>query len=99
MKDWLRALKYFGPDAPRIAAALGLMLASTALNVLKPWPLALIVDCVLDHKPPPHWFGPNAVFNRAALLAGLSTALLLLYLLQGALAAAQNYLSVQVSLR
>jgi len=99
MRDLRRALKYFRPDAPRIAGALGLMLASTALNVLKPWPLALIVDCVLDHKPPPHWFGPTAIFNRAALLAGLSAALLLLYLLQGALAAAQNYLSIQVSLR
>jgi ATP-binding cassette, subfamily B, bacterial len=99
MRDWSRAWKYFRPDAPRIAAALGLMLAGTALNVLKPWPLALIVDCVLGNKPPPHWFGPTAMFNRAALLAGLCMAVLLLYLMQGALAAAQNYLSIQVSLR
>ena len=98
MRDWRRALKYFRPDAPRIAAALCLLLASTALNVLKPWPLALIVDCVLEHKPLPHWLGRAASMNGPALLAGLSAALLLLYLLQGALAAAQNYLSIQVSL-
>jgi ABC-type multidrug transport system fused ATPase/permease subunit len=95
----LRALKYFRPDAPRIAAICCLMLAGAALNVLKPWPLAFIVDCVLDHKPPPHWFGPSALFNRAALLAGLSTALLLLYLLQGAFAATRDYLSAQFGLR
>jgi ABC-type multidrug transport system fused ATPase/permease subunit len=95
----LRALKYFRPDAPRIATICCLMLTGAALNVLKPWPLAFIVDCVLDHKPPPHWFGPSALFNRAALLAGLSTALLLLYLLQGAFAAVRDYLSVQFGLR
>ncbi len=98
MKDWRRALKYFRPDAPRIAAALCLLLASTALNVIKPWPLALIVDCVLEHKPLPHWLSRAASLNGPALLAGLSAALLLLYLLQGALAAGQNYLSIQVSL-
>jgi ATP-binding cassette subfamily B protein/subfamily B ATP-binding cassette protein MsbA len=99
MRDWWRALKYFRPDAPRIAAALCLLLASTALNVLKPWPLALIVDCVLEHKPLPHWMGRAVSLNGPALLAGLSASLLLLYLLQDALAAAQNYLSIQVSLR
>jgi ATP-binding cassette subfamily B protein/subfamily B ATP-binding cassette protein MsbA len=99
MRDWLRSLKYFRPDAPRIAAVFCLLLASTVLNVLKPWPLALIVDCVLGHKPLPHWFGPAAAWDRTALLAGLSAALLLLYLLQGGLAAVQNYLSIQISLR
>jgi ATP-binding cassette subfamily B protein len=99
MSDLTRALKYFRPDAPRIAGAFCLLLAGTALNVLKPWPLALIVDCVLEHKPLPHWLGSADSWNPPALLAGLSAALLLLYLLQGALAAVQNYLSIQVSLR
>lgn len=99
MKDCLRALKYFRPDAERIAGVLGLMLASTILNVLKPWPLALIVDCVLNHKGPPHWMGRMALWEPASLLAALSAALLLLYISQAALSAAQNYLSIQVSLR
>jgi ATP-binding cassette subfamily B protein/subfamily B ATP-binding cassette protein MsbA len=99
MKDWLRALKYFSPDAPRIAGAMGLMLASTALNVLKPWPLALIVDVVLARRPPPHWFGKIGLWDRSALLALFATTLLLLYMAQAALSAAQNYLSIQVSLR
>ncbi len=91
-------MKYFRPDALRFAAVLGLMLAGAIVNLLKPWPLALIVDCVLDHKPPPHWFGPGAVFNHGALLAGLSAALLLLYVLHGVFAVVQNYLPVEISL-
>lgn len=98
MNDWLRALKYFRPDAARFAGVIGLLLASTALNVLKPWPLALIVDGVLQHHPLPAWFGPVANWNGRPLLALLSAALLLLYLLQAALASAQNYLSIQIGL-
>ena len=44
MKDFSRALRYFRPDAGRIAAVFCLMLASAGLNALKPWPLAVIVD-------------------------------------------------------
>ena len=98
MRDWLRALKYFRADAPRIACVFGLLLASTALNVLKPWPLALIVDCVLGGKPQPRWLSQVVFPDRRALLAGLSAAILLLYMLQGALSALQNYWSIQISL-
>jgi ATP-binding cassette subfamily B protein/subfamily B ATP-binding cassette protein MsbA len=98
MRDLLRALKYFRPDAPRIGGAFCLLLASTALNVLKPWPLALIVDHVLGPKPLPHWFGPGAAWGKPALLGGLCIALLLLYLGQAALSAAQNYVSIRVGL-
>jgi ATP-binding cassette subfamily B protein/subfamily B ATP-binding cassette protein MsbA len=98
MRDLLRALKYFQPDAPRIGGAFCLLLASTVLNVLKPWPLALIVDHVLGPKPLPHWFGPGAAWGKPALLAELCIALLLLYLGQAALSAAQNYVSIRVGL-
>ena len=55
MKDFLRVLKYFRPDSGRIVAVFCLILASAALNALKPWPLALIVDSVLGDKPLPHF--------------------------------------------
>jgi ATP-binding cassette subfamily B protein/subfamily B ATP-binding cassette protein MsbA len=47
MKPLLRALSYFRPDAGRIWVVLVLLLVSVGLNVLKPWPLALLVDNVL----------------------------------------------------
>lgn len=98
MKDWRRALGYFRPETARFGGAFGLLLVSTTLNVLKPWPLALIVDCVLQHHPLPHWLGALATWDDRPLLAFFSTSLLLLYLLQGVLAAAQNYCSIQIGL-
>jgi hypothetical protein len=47
MRDLIRALKFFRTDVVRIVGVLLLMLTSIGLNVLKPWPMALIVDCVL----------------------------------------------------
>jgi ATP-binding cassette subfamily B protein/subfamily B ATP-binding cassette protein MsbA len=98
MKDWLRALKYFRPDAPRVASVFLLVLGSTALNVLKPWPLALIVDCVVGQKPLPRWIAHATRWYYPKLLAALCAALLLIYLAQAVLSAAQNYLSIQVGL-
>ncbi len=39
-----RAWAFFRPDWPRILAALGLLLVNSGLTLLKPWPLALLVD-------------------------------------------------------
>ena len=57
MKNLLRALQYFRPDASRIAFVFALLLLSVGANLLKPWPLALIVDCVIGEKPLPAWLG------------------------------------------
>src|SRR5712692_6125682 len=48
-----RALGYFRPDVGRIGLAVGLLLVSIGINLLKPWPLAIIVDSVLGNKPYP----------------------------------------------
>jgi ATP-binding cassette subfamily B protein/subfamily B ATP-binding cassette protein MsbA len=74
------------------------MLVSVGLNVLKPWPLALIVDVVLTNKPLPHALNGIAGWNKPALLALFSAAVFLLYITQGALSATQNYLSIGISL-
>jgi len=51
----VRALGYFRPDAGRIGLSVGLLLAGIAINLLKPWPLAILVDSVLRNKPSPTW--------------------------------------------
>ncbi|HEX4122529.1 MAG TPA: ABC transporter ATP-binding protein [Verrucomicrobiae bacterium] len=99
MKEFFRVLKYFRPDGGRITGVFCLMLASAGLNALKPWPLALIVDSVLDSKPLPHWMAPTGHFDKVYLLAFLGFAIFMLYFTQAALAAAQNYFSIQASLR
>src|SRR5260370_634574 len=59
-RQLLRALSYFRPDAGRIALALGLLLLGIGLNLVKPWPLALLVDSILGSKPYPGWLPDEA---------------------------------------
>jgi ATP-binding cassette subfamily B protein len=99
MKDLVRALKYFRPDATRVAGVFGLLLVSVGLNVLKPWPVAVLIDSVLGQKPWPGQRGPIPADAKPHLIAGLSIAIFLLYFAQGAFSAAQNYYSIQASLR
>ena len=99
MKDLFRALKYFCPDATRVAGVFGLMLVSVGLNVLKPWPVAVLIDSVLGQKPWPGQSQPLAAGSKPLLVALLSVGIFVLYFAQGASSAAQNYYSIQASLR
>ncbi|MBI2926363.1 MAG: ABC transporter ATP-binding protein, partial [Verrucomicrobia bacterium] len=100
MKNLGRALGFFRADGPLIAGALGLLLLSTAANLLKPWPLALIVDGVLGDKPLPGWLaGPAADRSKPLLLGVLAGAVLVVHLGQGALSAGQNFLTIKIGLR
>jgi ATP-binding cassette subfamily B protein/subfamily B ATP-binding cassette protein MsbA len=99
MKDLRRALKYFRPDAFRVAGVFGLLVVSVALNVLKPWPVAILIDSVLGQNP---WPGQRLLlpgWTKPALIGWLSAAIFLLYFAHGASSAAQNYYSIQASLR
>ena len=101
MKNWVRALHYFRPDASSIAAVLALLAGSAAASLLKPWPLAILVDSVLGRQPLPAWLGggnPDAA-GSARLVLWLSVATFALHAGQGALSAAQNFLAIRVGLR
>jgi ATP-binding cassette subfamily B protein/subfamily B ATP-binding cassette protein MsbA len=99
MKALFRALNFFRPDAARILWVFVLLLASVALNLLKPWPLALIVDDVLGNRPLPGLLAPAGAWGKAGLIGCLAGAIFLLHFAQGALAGAQNYFSIQAGLR
>lgn len=100
MKNLWRALQFFRADLPTVVAAIGLLVLSVGAGVLKPWPLALIVDCVLGGKPLPVWVGPWLEgVNQPARLAILAVAVLAAHFGQGALSAAHNYLLIRVGLR
>ena len=98
MSTLLRALQFFRPERARIAGVLALMLAGIGANLLKPWPMAVLVDSVLGSKALPtalqSWSGDKA--GLIALLAGVTV---LLHLLQGGLNATQNFLAISVGLR
>ncbi len=99
-RQLLRALSYFRPDAGRIALALGLLLLGIGLNLLKPWPLALLVDSILGSKPYPGWLPDEArAWGQPAQLTAIIAASLALHLVHTAACAGHAYLSIGVGLR
>ena len=100
MNNSRRVLQFFRPDAGLISIGFGLMLLSLVANLLKPWPLALVVDCLLEDRP---WPGRlDALFQgwpKPAVLGALAGAMVLLHLAQASMAAGQNYLLIQAGLR
>ena len=99
MKPWCRVLRYFRPDAPRAFLAFGLMVVSVLLGVLKPWPLALIIDCVIAGKPLPGWLPASLQrWDKPLVLASCAAGLFLLHAGHGVFFAWQNYESIKVGL-
>src|SRR4051812_17169875 len=98
MKRTLRALQFFRHDAGLLWGASFLLLLSVGANLLKPWPLAVLVDSVLGTKPLPTWLA-SWTNNKLSLIPLLTGAILVLHLGQGAVSALQNYLTIKVGLR
>ena len=95
-----RALGYFRPDAGRIALAMGLLVASIGINLLKPWPLAILVDSVLGTRPYPAWLPSQMTeWSQAGQLVAIVAASLALHLTHSAVCAGHVYLSIGVGLR
>ena len=99
MKSLFRVLRFFRADGGPILFALGLLVLSTGASLLKPWPLALIVDSVLSGKPLPGWMAWAGGLSRAGLLGFLGLSVVVLYAGHGALSAWQNYISIKIGLR
>ena len=101
MNNIRRALQFFRPDSARIGLVLLLSVVSIVGGALKPWPIALIVDCVLGGKPLPAWFtaANSSPADKAALIALITAALFAIHAAQGILSAAQNFTAIQIGLR
>lgn len=99
MNQFRRVAAFYLADAPRVAAAIGLMLVSVAANLLKPWPLAWIVDSVLGGKPLPAWV-ERLVHDadKTTRLGIFAAAIFAIHASQGALSALQNFASIKASL-
>src|SRR5258705_6569295 len=99
-RQLLRALSYFRPDAGRIALSLGLLLLGIGLNLLKPWPLAFLVDSILGSKPSPGWLPDQArTWGQPAQRTAIIAAALGLHLVHAAACAGHAYISIAVGLR
>jgi len=96
----VRSWRFFEPDVRAIRQVLLLLTGGVLLNLLKPWPLAFIVDEVLDASVNPRFdFGPfGVVTSREGLIALLAAAVVLVHFSQGAVAAAAHFASIRVGL-
>ena len=90
-----RARAFFQMDWPRILGALGLLVLNSALGLLKPWPLALLVDFLASGR---IWapFGPVSGGRYVLSLVG---ALVLVSLAHAVLSAWQQGVVISTGLR
>ncbi|MEN3368281.1 MAG: hypothetical protein V7609_424 [Verrucomicrobiota bacterium] len=93
MSIYRRVLAYYRPFSVQTAIGLVLSIVAIGLSLLKPWPLKIIVDDVLQRNPHPR-FG-----NSPSLIPLLCLALIAIQLLWGLLNLASNYLFVKVGLQ
>ena len=100
---WLRLTRYARPYLLQLSLVVFLMLAGIGSDVLKPWPMKLIVDSVLGHKPLPaatSWIvalpGGSSELGLLGLLTG---ATLLLFLAGWLIGAAHAYIQVGIGNR
>lgn len=100
LRHLMRALRYFRPDAGRIALAFALLLLATAANLLKPWPIAWTVDYLIEGKPWPEWLHPLVEgHDKPTLTVIMAGAVLLIHAAQAALSSGQTFLLIQTGLR
>jgi ABC-type multidrug transport system fused ATPase/permease subunit len=95
-----RAFGYFRPDAGRVGLSVGLLLAGIGINLLKPWPLAILVDSVLGNKPYPTWLPSHVqAWAQPAQITAIIAASLVIYMAHSAVCAGHVYLTIGIGLR
>ena len=104
MRPWWLRLAHFAPRHWRGLSGIGLLLLATAaLNALKPWPLKLLVDHVFDDRPFPsglQWLGALPGGEMAAgLCAWMAVSTLAIFAVAWATQALQAYIQSAVALR
>jgi ATP-binding cassette subfamily B protein len=87
-------LSYLKPYWPAFVFALGQLLFISALELLKPWPLKIIIDNVLSDSPLPWGFGLSSSSQSLLLLA--CTGLVVVYLLLGGLRLLNDYTTIRI---
>lgn len=75
------------------------MLLAVAANVMKPWPVAVMVDSVIGGKPMPELLrAPLKGMSQAGQLGILALLILAFHFAQGLFSSLQNYLSIRTGL-
>lgn len=89
-----RTAAYLWPYRWRVAIALLQVALISALELLKPWPLQIVIDSVLGGKPVA--WPLLAGWSGRALLAAAAVGLVLIYALLGLVAVWNNYTTISI---
>ena len=92
-----RVSGYLWPHRGRILWALAQVCLTTALELLKPWPIKFIIDSVLGGQPTPGGLGGG--WSPGALLLTACIALVLIYAALGGLTVLTNYTTIRIGQR
>ena len=68
MRDLPRIFPYLRPYRKLMGGSVAMIGLGTLLSLIAPWPLAILVDCVLGDKPIPSILGPLAEVDTYTLL-------------------------------
>jgi ATP-binding cassette subfamily B protein len=95
-----RVLGYLRPHRRRFAGGIGLTLAGIALDLLKPVPLAIVIDSVLSGRPLPGVLQPAlGGLSPLGLLAVAAASIVVFTFLRGATTVAANYVTISTGQR
>src|SRR2546428_9906116 len=90
---------YLRPYWPLGLASLALMAAGAAISLIAPWPLAVLVDTVLGHKPLPALLGRFAGLHAETLLVLAVVSGFVVAGVQQGIGVAQNYFDTKLEQR
>ncbi|MGD0398804.1 MAG: ABC transporter ATP-binding protein [Syntrophobacteraceae bacterium] len=89
-----KALKYLWPYKFPFLIALAQVFIISGCELLKPWPLKVIIDNVLSGKPAP--WGLQNVFSPASLLIVAVIGLVIIYIVLGGITLLNNYTTIKI---
>jgi len=98
MDTFKRLLIYLRPHRRLFVLCLGLVGVLSALELVKPWPLKLMVDQIISGKPLTVWgyyFSPRS-FSLAVQLGGVMVLFLATHFLAGFFQLLNNYLTIRM---
>jgi ATP-binding cassette, subfamily B, bacterial len=95
-KDFPRVLPYLRPRKRLAATSLSLVAGGSAMTLLSPWPLAILIDTVLGSKPLPALLGPLDGLGRYTLLWIAVGSGVVITGLQHGLAVIDNYVNTRL---
>ena len=89
-----KTLKYLWPYRFPFLIALAQVFVISGCELLKPWPLKVIIDNVLSGKPVP--WGLESVFSPATLLIAAVIGLVVIYIVLGGITLLNNYTTIKI---